>query len=566
MIGYLMALPILLALLVARIPERMRHGLAKLIQILNQVLFSIATLICIANMLIYTEWQTMLNQRAMDLLRNPIGLYDSLGLFGLVGILASIGFLSWLVSEIYRRCIKNVPIKTVKIGGLGLLAIILFPLLALMIRGGLGAMPISESAVYFSKHTFLNHGATNPVWHFVHTLIERRATTNHYQAMPDALAKSRLESLLQSQSMVDTTVLLSQVNRPNIILVMMESHTAQVTEFFGGQAGISLYLDSLARHAYTFGQIYSTGYRTDQGLTSLLSGYPSQPDQSVILHQDKASKLPSLPAVFESNGYQTLFLHGGELNFANMGAYVRTMQFDQVVSEPDFDRSVSRQNWGLPDHLVFDRALECFSTAQAPFFGMIQTLSLHLPYDVPHGAASSDANQSEKFIAAARYADWSIGRFMASAGSMPWFENTIFVFIADHGHGLPGYLGNEMPMARKVPLIFYGSALSTRLVGARNESLGNNHDLAQTLISGLNLKNNTQFEWSRNLLNKQTKPFAMYCNETGLGWLTKSGTGHYRFTDGDWSAPQAELIDSSAQTDARAYLQLLYQDFLDLDR
>jgi phosphoglycerol transferase MdoB-like AlkP superfamily enzyme len=557
---------LLLILAIIWSPIRVQNGLRRAQSIIQWVLIGCATLICIANALIYPEWQTLLNQRAIAYLRHPEALFASFSgvqiLIGLVIVLGS----AWVWGKICRRLVfKNVHTeqgKTPAKAAATALAFLLLALSGVAIRGGFGPMPINESVVYYSKHTVLNHAATNPVWHFVHTLVERRTDRNAFLKM-DANAAQSLVNQLYTQT--DTAKSrLSTLPKPNVVVVMMESMTAQVLASFGGEAGVATFLDSLAPEALLFEEVYSTGYRTDQGLAALLSGYPAQPDQSVILLEEKMRGLPSLPAVFAQNGYETRFFYGGALNFANMGAFLQHLSFDVIVSENDFSSAVPRQNWGVPDHVLLQRAATDFEQAKQPFFGFVQTLSLHLPYDVPGKAMPGDASMADKFRNAARYADASIQQFLATAQAQPWYENTLFVFVADHGHTEPGALGMDMPMARRVPLLVAGKPLELAWRGQKIQNLGNHHDLPTTLLKGLGLEvGPNQFKWSRDLMGTFGQPFATYCNEAGMGWLRPEQRGYHRFTDGHWYAlGGATLPDSTARAQADAWMQVLYDDFL----
>jgi phosphoglycerol transferase MdoB-like AlkP superfamily enzyme len=568
-IGYFLALHLLISLLQIWSPVSVQSALEQIRKIVQWSLIGVATLNCTANALIYTEWQTMLNQRAIEYLRHPAALFDSFSKVQALIVLVMVLGLTWLWGKICRRLVfKNEIVVASQpseklLGTLSL--IVLFGVSGLAIRGGLGTMPINESVVYYSRNTVLNHAATNPVWHFMHTLIERRSDRNPFVKMDTNTAQSLVNQLYAQTPTAPTR--LSTLPKPNVVVVMMESMTAQILASFGGEQGVATFLDSLTTKSLFFNQVYSTGYRTDQGLAALLSGYPAQPDQSVILLEDKMRSLPSLPKVFAENGYETHYFYGGALNFANMGAYLQHLGFDHIVSEKQFSGSIPRQNWGVPDHLLFEHAIEHLKSVQQPFFGFVQTLSLHLPYDVPGKQLPNEVTNAEKFRHAARYADASIRAFMAAAQQQPWYENTLFVFVADHGHTEPQNHGMDIPMARKVPFIVTGAPLSQAFVGKNSAQLHNHHDLPATLISGLGLElGQIKFKWSRDMTSAYQLPFATYSNETGMGWLTQNTAGYHRFTDGFWyPLAGAKFPDSTARVQADAWLQALYDDFLKLD-
>jgi phosphoglycerol transferase MdoB-like AlkP superfamily enzyme len=273
--------------------------------------------------------------------------------------------------------------------------------------------------------------------------------------------------------------------------------------------------------------------------------------------------LPSFPKLLEEQGYRTYAWYGGDLNFANMGAYMYHLGFDGITSQKEFPRGTPVQNWGVPDHLLFERVNKDLESSTTPFFAFVQTLSLHKPYDTPGSNLPRTAPLADRFLACAQYADASIGTFIQEAAKQPWYANTLFVFVADHGVAEPGNLGPDMPMARKVPLIFFGPVLAKELCGKRIHHIGNHHDLVSSLCQAQNL-DCTKFRWSRSLLQTYTHPFAMYCNENGAGWVTPKAVGFYRMTDGFWYPPYGPLPDTTMRQQALGYLFSQYEDYLGL--
>jgi len=120
----------------------------------------------------------------------------------------------------------------------------------------------------------------------------------------------------------DSVISVLTTNRPNIVLFVLESFTADVFEALGGEKGVTPNLDSTLHHGILFNNIYSQGYRTDQGLADVLSGFPATPNFSIMMQPEKYPKLPFLPKILSDAGYHNSFYYGGELDFANMKAYL----------------------------------------------------------------------------------------------------------------------------------------------------------------------------------------------------------------------------------------------------
>lgn len=581
--AYLLAVPLVLWQLGLLIGARAHGVVEKSVLWFNILIFSIFIFVFGANVFLYQEWQTPLNNRAVEYFKTPSALLDSMSLpFKIVCIALYAGFV-WLILKGYQR-FPGAKIYSENSSRWGILALpIWLGLLVLAIRGGTGVMPINESAVYYSPHLFDNHAATNPGWSLCHSLIETRSTTNRFSFIADSTARKQLDEL-RSNGLADFSFDLLRpdfspdsvpLHKTNVVFIIMESHTAQVIEELGGELGVCPNLSQLIREGILFENLYGSGYRTDQGIVSVLAGYPAQPDQSIILLEDKASKLESIPKVLHDNGYSTAFLYGGELTFANLGLWLTNQHFDQIISERDFSSAEKTQRWGVDDAILLQRAANEMSKLRPPFFVTAMTLSLHPPYDVPFQSKWSGSSDREKFLNSAAFVDHAIGEFFKTAAKQPWYDHTIFLLVADHGASQPGGVGMDRPESRHIPLIVFGKPLKEEQRGQRIHAYGNHHDIPailQTLLkAGFDGGTTRKIDcpWSRNLFlvdaseeyRKKPLSFAYYTNENGLGWATARGKGFFEFGSKEWRIFEGQL-DSTDRLNAQAYLQMLYNDFL----
>lgn len=572
MAAYLMTVPVLLWFAGLAIGKRSWDTLEKSISRFNIAVFAVLILVFGANVFIYEEWHTPLNSRALKYMSTPWALLDSMSLPFKSAAVGLYTLFTWLMWHLYRRVV-GLTIYPSDTPRWGLLVLPVHTgLLLLAIRGGLGVIPINESAVYYSPHLFNNHAATNASWSLIHSLLEVRSPLNHYSFMEEKEATERTECLLGGCSPWDVGSVKffdgPDTVRQNLVFIVMESHTAQVVEELGGHPGVCPNLSRLIREGVLFENIYSSGYRTDQGLVSILAGYPAQPDQSIVLQTDKAAKLNSLPRILKGKGYSNAFFYGGELTFANIGAWLTSQQFEKIFSQKDFSRSDKTQRWGVDDQRMLQRAAEEMGKLPEPFFATALTLSLHPPFDVPYTGVWTGNSESDKFLNSAAFADQAIGEFFRTAEKQPWYDHTIFVLVADHGSSNPDRVGLDNPRSRHIPLIFFGKPLSKEWRGKRMSIYGNHHDIPATVL-GLWKWEAKDLHWSRNLWDFDLlvdgfpvpAEFAFYTNESGLGWANSQGRGFYQFGNQEWYI-WAGRLDSSAQKDAKAYLQTLYSDFL----
>lgn len=580
MAGYLVLVPVLLWFAGMFAGTRVQGFFEQAILSYKVLVFSILIFIFGANIFIYEEWHTLLNNRALEYFKSPAALMDSMSLpFKLACVLLYLAFV-WVVYRGYKRVVGR-QLYAETTGWWGLLALpIWLGVLVLAIRGGLGVMPINESAVYYSAHIFDNHAATNTAWHLAHSKMETRSTENLHRVMPVSEAALAVSSLLGAGigpdsvshdffSRTDTSPL-------NLVFIIMESHTAQVVEALGGVPGVCPSINHLIEQGILFTHCYGSGYRTDQGIVSVLAGYPAQPDQSIVLLEDKATKLHSVSGVLHERGYSTAFLYGGELTFANLGSWLTHQRFERIISEKDFSAAEHTQRWGVDDHRLLQRAALEINQLRQPFFATAMTLSLHPPYDVPYQSQWQGSNDREKFLNSAAFADHALGAFFKTASEQAWYKNTLFVLVADHGSSQPGGIGLDHPGSRHIPLIFFGAPFREQWRGQRFDLYCNHHDIPSTVLPMLGVKPALEdFPWSRNQWHldagnkakqggaaEQRPPgFAFFTNENGIGWATDAGKGFYYFGEKAWHTWEGKP-DTVSQRDAQAYLQTLYDDFL----
>ncbi len=564
--GYLTLPGLALAFISGAFGRREHYYIARFFDTLYFAFLLVALVVYGANIFLYEEWYTPINSRAYAHFRIPGAMLSSMSAAFKVGALALLFILTWIWWRVFRWVVGVLPALPMRTGALRLNALFLVVSLFVVMRGGLGPLPINESSVCYSDSPYRNDVAINAGWYFVHSLIETSKAVNRYNALSPADAQREAESLLpkltanaKPHGWLDGNL----KQPPNIVLILLESMTAQVIAELGGVPDVCPNISQLIRQGILFEHCYGSGYRTDQGMVSVLAGYPALPDHSVVFIPEKAKRLPSLSQSLRQVGYTTAFVYGGELTFANMGIWLRHQQFEHIISVRDFSAEDITQLWGTDDQRLFARSAQLLRQLPQPFFATLMTLSLHAPYDVPFKSRWSGVNDREKFLNCAAFVDYALGEFIEKASQEPWFEHTLFVLVADHGHPLPGRIPMSEPRSRQVPLIFCGPAVAPSWRGKCISRVGGHHDLPATLLYELGL-NYSAFRWSHDLFNTQGSAFAYYSNESGMGWITPQGTGFYDFKTRRWTPAALRSLQPEERTQALAYLQVLYDDFLGL--
>lgn len=232
----------------------------------------------------------------------------------------------------------------------------------------------------------------------------------------------------------------------------------------------------LARQSIEFTNVFATGSRTTRGMEALLNGFPPIPGISTT-ERDRSERLPSLARALAQGGFMPVFLYGGWPDFSGFSNYWKQMGFAHVWSRHDFSEPFET-SWGVADGALFRRIIEemgQLTQAHQRVFLSTLTLSHHRPYDFPDGVVAfpSDTRRSEFAMA---YADQALGDFMRQAAEQPWYDDTLFVIVADHGLTPRG--DALVPASSyRVPLLIHGSGLEPRVIS----TLGSTMSLAKTL-------------------------------------------------------------------------------------
>jgi phosphoglycerol transferase MdoB-like AlkP superfamily enzyme len=274
----------------------------------------------------------------------------------------------------------------------------------------------------------------------------------------------------------------------NVVLVVMESFTSSLVGALGNNPGLTPELDELASRGMLWEQCYATGERTIQGLEAIISSFPPLPGAGVVKRPQARQSFATLAGLLKERGYETQFLYGGEGIFDNMRAFFLGNGFDTFIEERDFAHPLFRGAWGVSDEDLFCRADQEFRAlfnSGRHFFATILTVSLHSPWQYPPGRIQplpSNTKVPPGFVLEElnnfRYADYAIGRFMREARKAPWFDDTLFVFVGDHGVHLRGR--DLIPVDEfRVPALFYAPA---HMPAQRISAVTSQIDIAPTIM------------------------------------------------------------------------------------
>ncbi|MDO9265431.1 MAG: LTA synthase family protein, partial [Desulfosalsimonadaceae bacterium] len=284
--------------------------------------------------------------------------------------------------------------------------------------------------------------------------------------------------------------------RLNVILVSVESLSAKYFERFGNPERITPFMDQWFKEGLLFTDFYATGTRTDRGLEAITLSVPPTPGRSIVKRPDNAHYY-SLGKVFQDRGYDVSFLYGGIGFFDNMNAFFSGNGYD-IVDQTDFDNNeVTFQNaWGVCDEDLYHKAIQTANRSfegKKPFFFHIMTTSNHRPYTYPEGRIDIPSGTSRS--GAVKYTDYALHQLMTEAKAQPWFDDTVFVVVADHCANSAGKVG--LPIEKyHIPLLVYAPKY---IAPGEVDKIASQIDLAPTLLSLLDFRYESRF-FGRNIL------------------------------------------------------------------
>ncbi len=530
------------------------------------IIIIISAFINITDLGLFDAWGSKLNSKAISYLAYPEDATAAAAGAPIIILLTIFIIESFIAIWIFRKIrIRINPSTTPRLQKL-IVSILLVALVFVGIRGGVQELPINKSWSYYSRYPVLNLTAVNSTWNTLEVFVNPvEYETNPYKYLTDNEAQTIYTELHHFRK--DTTSNIFNISKPNIILILLESWSGDIIEALGGEKDVTPEFNKLCKEGVLFTNFYSTGFRTEQGLAALLSGFPSQPKTTIIRKFGKFDKLPSLVNVLDSKGYSSAYYYGGNLDFANTITYLQSAGFDKIIGEEDFEFTKSTE-WGAYDEELFNFYLKDSETVQQPFFHIIMTSTSHEPFDAPVEGGFIGNTLPDKYRNTISYTDKCLGDFINAAKARAWFHNTVFIITPDHGHFLPENRKPYEAERHHIPFLIYGGALKEEYRGALMDNFGSHSDFASTILSQLDIKQD-QFRWSKNLFNDYRKGFAFYSFDEGFGWVEEEQTLVFDhqlddiifLSNDSLSADYNNLILKKG----KSYLQVLMEEYIGLN-
>ncbi len=551
---YLLLLPGLLFVFRIILPPRFIN---RFIHLYTLIFLIVASALIVLDLGLYPHWGTRVNVTVFNYFNDLVGIEASVSMGDvLLGLVISgsliFGFLLLYKKMFPEGVASGGPVKWY----FSVIQLFIVASLILPIRGGLDTSPLNLSSVAFSSKLYVNQAATNYLWNFAKSVEKRKRLSNPcaYMEKNESLRIfnefQKKDTLFQRPQLIR----LNPEKQPNVILVILESFTNKVIAPLGGMHGIAPNLDSLCTQSTVFTSFYSTGNRSDRGISALLGGYPSLLSTSIMVYPEKSNGLTLLPEYFNRKNYNTSFYYGGDINFYNLKTFVLKGNFGKLVTKADFLSELGRMTkWGVPDGYVFERATEDLKNEQEPFMKTIYTISSHPPYDVPFSKFSGNSNE-EKYLNSVAYTDSCLGAFIDSFRKSPLWDNTLLIVTSDHGTLPPGPTDITDPASYLIPLIWSGGVVDSI---QRIETITQQVDFETSLVHQLGWETDPA-PFSKDFFASQ--PHAFYMLDSGWGYVVPEGCFYFDQNSNDFvSKPAGKSVDLIFP---KAYMQVLHDDFI----
>lgn len=433
------------------------------------------------------------------------------------------GFVFWYFAN---KILKNsTGWESVYYGYYGIYTVLLWGLVFIGMRGRLNEKsPIMVGTAYFGNNAMLNQLGLNPNFTLARSWLDSKDPDNQSVSFmsDDEAIKNVQEYLGIETPNPDFPIarkrdkMTTEPNDFNVIVVIMEGMSYNKTAHGGNTHNLTPFLDSLMDNSLSFNNCYTTGTHTYCGIYSTSVSYP------VIFRNQALKRIPvlqydGLAATLQKNGYQTAYFTTHDKEFDNVAGFLSQNGVERIVSQADYPISEVKTTLGVPDDYMFRFAIPIFdemASKNKPFCATMMTASDHGPYYLPD---YFEPKNTELKYQITEYADWSLRRFIEMASEKPWFDNTLFVFVADHGATLDS--DYSIPLSYfHTPLVFY---MPKHLQAGLNENIASQMDIFPTVmgILGKNYVNNT---FGIDLLREE-RPFVYFMGDDKYGVL-----------DGEW--------------------------------
>lgn len=416
----------------------------------------------------------------------------------------------------------------------------LFITCGMMIRSTFDHRPVNPATVAFSPDPLINTMPLNSLYSVLYAIYEEQHHDSGEFAYGEIADGRVIELMRQNMSVAGSDFINTDIptlhrqqayvqrQKPlNLVIILEESLSGEYTGVLGGK-NWTPHLDALSREGIWFENMHATGTRSIRGIEAVVTGFLPTSSVSVVKLNKSQRNFFTIAQLLEQYGYDTSFIYGGEAHFDNMRGFFANNGFKRTYDQYDYENPVFHGSWGVSDEDLFNKAHEIFSSYDStqPFFSLVFTTSNHSPFEFPDGRIDVGNEPKQTIPNAVRYADYALGEFFKKAKQSRYWENTLFVVVADHCDKVYGselvpvqhyhipalMLGADIkpvsyqPLASQIDLM--PTALS--LIGINSQHPMTGFDLAQNILEGKNVPGRAVMQFDKTLAYMEGDRVAVY--------------------------------------------------------
>jgi len=391
---------------------------------------------------------------------------------------------------------------------------LIFPLMILAFRGGLQWRPISPARAMDLNHAGLAQLALNSSFTVLKSFRNKGLIRhNYFPRREDVLEQLRPlanggESLLGDES-----------HRDNIVILILESFSAEYWGAGNGGNGYTPFLDSLASQSLFFPRNYANGRASIEAMPSILAGLPSLMSEPFIDSAYQSDELLGLGTVLARDGYTTSFFHGGKNGTMHFDAFMHLAGMQHYFGLNEYPRRQEDYDgtWGIYDEPFLQFVATELSVQKPPFATAIFTLSSHHPYPIPEKYRGRFKKGTLPVHESIGYTDYAVERFFDTARQQPWYTNTLFIITADHTQKLetPEY-ANTLGQYRVPLLVFHPQRKFPNVNGMR---ITQQVDILASVLDYLGIKPDRRLLFGKSIFRSGEGRAFLHVN--GHYWLVR---------------------------------------------
>ncbi len=475
---------------------------------------------------VYDEWNHKLTSRVFKHLSNPDEVFRTapwsstfwyIFFFGLEVFVAWKG-MRWLFQLKPIKLNKHWILRTLVF----LCSFILFGGTSfILLRGGFQQIPLNINAAIYSTNPINNDVSINSTYNFAKSyLLYNRTDIDEFMPKMDTIISKRIVKELYNYPKEHNNYFLT-TQKPNIVFVVLEGWSSNAMGCLSDTKGATPHFDKLASEGLLFTNIRATSGTSEIGNSTIFSGFPAIPEVSITMQPEKHRKIRSINQDLKKRGYNSSYLFGGDLKYGNIGGYLLDHGFNKVIDENNLP-DIPRGKLNYYDADIYNFFLKEIQRSKQPFLQCVFTGSSHAPYDHPKQGKQKFDGVEADYMNSLVYCDKAISQFIQKAKKLPSYKNTLFVFVADHGHGTPINESPHVGAFFRIPLLFWGEVVKPEYRDKQKNTLGSQADIVATLLYQLGL-DYKEYPWSKDLMNPNVPEFALHTINKGYGWITPKG-------------------------------------------